>query len=220
VAVGNSLSETVKRAERSVSSLLLACIVCVGVGFAFYWACVRQGAAHRSDAGWFLSIIVAAFIVAGRENLLRRLLWASIPWVVAGFLDMRAVSAAQSVLENPTSQSVFECGVASAEFLVVMFVWIVAYPEAERYIGVPTKVRWTSQTVLFLIGCTIGSYEFRRMLGVFHSPTLSVLDQLHWLQVWVSRSTLILYGLLVGRIALPLSIWWITHRSAPPNRSS
>jgi hypothetical protein len=214
VLVGNRHSETVNRTERGLSRLVVACVVCIGVGFAFYWACVRDGATHRSDAGWILSTIVAGSIIAAGGDFLWRLLWAALPWIFTEFLDMRALSAAQNVLRNPTSQSIFRFGVTSAEFLVLMFLWIVTYPDADPDVGIPLKIRRTCQAILLLIGCAIGLFEVRRMLGVLHDPALPVVNQFRWLQVWFSRLTLVLYGLLVCRIALPVSIHAVLGRSA------
>jgi hypothetical protein len=221
VVVRSSPSENENRARRSLPSLLLTCVVCVGVGFALYWFCVREGAPNRSVAGWVLTIIVATGILAGDDSLLKRFAWGLIPWIVAGVLDNRASFAAQTVLQNPTTQSILEYGVASARFLVLVFLWIVAFSDADRSERIPLKLRRVCQAILFLIGSVIGTFEVSRMLRFVQTSNIPVADRLHWLQGWASYSVLALYVLLVIRIALPQIVHAVVVRreGGPPSNA-
>jgi hypothetical protein len=78
-----------------------------------------------------------------------------------------------------------------------------------------------SQAILLLIGCVVGSFQARELFKLLHTSTMPVTEQIHWFEGWFSRSTLIIYGLLAGRVGLFRSIYSAfarsdTDRLSPP----
>jgi hypothetical protein len=217
----DDLLESAPRKRACPPNLLLSWSLCFAVGLALYWLCVRPGASHSSDIGWFLAIMMSFVILANGENFLKRFLFAAVPFIVSVVLNQRAYSAAGYALYLQTAASLLKYAAAASAFLLFMFLWVALLPGGGRPEYIPGKLWRTCQVILFVIGCVIVSFEAREMLGVLHSSTLSVVDQLHWLDRWVSRSTLVLYGLFAARFLLPLSIYRLTaHKAERPEMSS
>lgn len=94
-----------------------------------------------------------------------------------------------------------------------MLLWIVFLPAVGCPDYISSSLWRVSQAILLLIGCVVGSFQARQLFKLLDTSTMPVTEQIHWLEGWFSRSTLIIYGLLACRVGLFRSIYSLFARS-------
>jgi hypothetical protein len=201
----DALESGERKPNRPAKPLLIWSLLLAG-GLIFYWFCVRDGAMFRSDAGWFLIIAAGGLFFAADRDFHNRAWWAFMPWGTALFLEVRLESVARLAFERSTAPLLSQYVAATSEFLIFMLLWIVFLPGVGRPDYISSSLWRNSQAILLLVGCVAGSFQAHELLKLLHTATMPVTEQIHWVEGWSSRSTLILYGLIACRVGLFRSI--------------
>lgn len=215
MTVANYPSEIMNRNSQRGHRLLFLLVQWTGLlalGLMLYWVCVREGASQRSSAGLFVSfgVFAASFSSDGSEE--KRYSWALIPWVIFFVFDMRWLDAANNFLRNPVPASVHSYAVASIKELVILFLWIIFFPDENHRFPSPVRTRQFSQIILLIVGVIAGATALYEMERVLRNFRLSPIDQFHWVQTWTAGAVLGLYAIMVIRVLVPPTIAVIMGR--------
>lgn len=193
--------------------LLVQWTVWLALGLMLYWVCVRAGASRRSSAGWFVSVGLFAVSFSSDGSKAKRYSWALIPWVIFFLFDQRWLDAATNFLRNPVPASVHLYAVASIKELVILFLWIILFPDEFHRFPSPARIRQFSQIILFIVGVVAGATALYEMDRVLRNFRLSPVDQFRWVQTWTAAAVLGLYAIMGIRVLVPHTIAVIMART-------
>lgn len=156
----------------------------------------------------FLPVAIAICWGASRGASLlspKRWLWSLVLLVGWIFLEARAIFALRQVIQSPTHELIVHYAGRSLEFIVFVFVWTFLFP-LRRGVAVESSAHRLYWNLGLFAACMVAGYfGIHATLGTQYWSEPSV-DQLRTLQLLIARGVLMLYGLLVIRVFLPVTL--------------